>query len=183
MTFKFASICLVAALMACAPAMAQQHGAPAPAAAANPYTPYEFLIGDWESNEQMGAFVQRFSWGPRNSYIRYATSLLGANGAPEHLHFEGIAIYNGANHNLDFLVVVEPGSYGQEQGTIHAEPDGTIVREVTLTNSDGRVEHFRQTYRATGANTAITTLMRQAADGSWSPNFPGSENIVMRRRS
>lgn len=170
------------ALTACAPVLAQQQHAPAPAAA-NPYAPYAFLIGEWESDEQMGAFVQRFRWGPNNSYIQFSISLTGAPGVAEHLHFEGIAIYNGANRNLDFLVAIEPGSFGQEHGTLHIEPDGLVVREVTLVSANGRTEHFRQTFRSTGANTAATSLVRQAADGSWAPNFPGSDNIAMRRRT
>jgi hypothetical protein len=70
-----------------------------------------------------------------------------------------------------------------EKGTLHAEPDGSLVRETTAVEGDGTINHFRQTFRRTGANTAVTTLMRQNADGTWAPNFAGADNLVMTRRT
>ena len=89
-------------------------------------------------------------------------------------------VWNGQTKGLDYIVVSEPGSGAQESGTFHIEPDGAVVREVKLTRPDGRTQNFRQTFRRTGANSAVTTLMRQTAAG-WEPNFPGSEKIEMSR--
>lgn len=55
-------------LLAIAPAHAQQ--APAAARAAdNPFAPYEFLIGEWDTGDGV---VQRFRWGPEHAYILYS---------------------------------------------------------------------------------------------------------------
>lgn len=180
-TVLAAALAFSLGLAAAEPALAQPQYAAAPTVS-SPYAPYAFLIGEWESSEQMGSFVQQFRWGPNNSYIQLTTSLMGAPGAAEHLHFEGIAVYNAANNNLDFLVVVEPGSFGQEHGTLHVDPGGLVIREIMLVSANGRTERFRQTFRSTGVDTAVTSLMRQAADGSWAPNFPGSDVVDMRRR-
>lgn len=167
-----ASLALVAASAVEAPAQAQTPTAPAE----SPYAPYAFLIGEWRSDQ----IIQRFTWGPSNSYITYSTSLL-APGGGEHLHFEGILVFNAASQRLDYLFVVEPGTRGQEQGEVYVGDDGTIVRDVALTDGRGQVSHFRQTFRANGPNSAVTSLMRQSTDGSWAPNFPGSEALTMTR--
>jgi hypothetical protein len=158
-------------------------GAPAYAqdAQTDPYAPYTALIGEWDTGVG-GNIVQRFSWGPEHAYVLYSTSTIDTGGA-EHLHFEGIFLYNAAHRNMDFLVAVEPGSLGQEQGTLHVESDGSIAREVTLTNATGQVSHFRQTFRFRDGAVAETGLMRQSADGGWAPNFPGSDHLPMRRRA
>jgi hypothetical protein len=49
-----------------------------------------------------------------------------------------------------------------------------------MTDRNGRVEQFRQTFRRTGPDSAVTSLMRRTASG-WEPNFPGSDRIEMRR--
>lgn len=154
----------------------------APAVSANPYRAYEFLIGDWYTrpNGAQGPSIhQRFEWGPNRSYIRYAT-LMAEPGKPEAVHFEGMLVWRGATETLDFLIVVEPGSGDQEQGTVHVEADGSIIRDVLLTRADGQTSRFRQTFRSTGRDTAVTTLMRQTTTG-WVPTFPGSDNLQMSR--
>ena len=90
--------------------------------------------------------------------------------------------FNGKGKDLDFLFVHEPGTLNQEQGTVHVEEDGSIVRETTAISGDGTVTHFRQTWRQTGPNAAVTSLMRQKADGTWEPNFPGADKLEMTRR-
>ena len=123
---------------------------------------------------------QNFRWGPARSYIFYST-YTAHPGQPERLHFEGIMVWNGRSGALDYVFAIEPGSGGQEKGSIRAEPDGTIVREVELTAANGNVGQFRQTFRRTGADAAMTSLMRRTDDG-WQPNFPGSDRIAMTRR-
>jgi hypothetical protein len=142
------------------------------------YAPYARLIGLWETNG--GQIVQRFSWGPGRSYILYSTTTRGADGA-DHVHFEGIMRYNAQSRRLDFLIALEPGSLGQERGTVYAEPDGTIVREVELIGSNGVSSHFRQTFRLSSADAGETSLMRDNGQGGWTPNFPGSDHLAMRR--
>ena len=167
-----------------APTSSAQTRIEAPVDIANPYTAYAFLIGDWDSHPAGGADVsihQNFRWGTRRSYIYY-TTMTRENGRPEAIHFEGMFVWNGAHRNLDYVIVSEPGSGAQEQGTMHAEADGSIVRDVTMTRASGQVAHFRQTFRQTGSDTAVTSLMRQTATG-WEPNFPGSDHIVMTRRA
>ena len=185
-----AAMLLSLGAVVCGPALAQGARSPAPAMRvdapsiiANPYTAYEFLIGDWYSRPAGGpdiAIHQNFRWGTRQSSIFYTTST-SMNGSPEAVHFEGMLVWNGATHNLDYVVALEPGSGGQEKGTMHVEADGSVIRDVTMTGADGRVAHFRQTFRRTGPDTAMTSLMRQTATG-WEPNFPGSDNIAMTRR-
>jgi len=182
------TLAAIVAVALCGPARAQEARSPAPAMRveapaiiANPYGPYEFLIGDWYSQAAGGpAIHQNFRWGTRQSFIYYTTST-SMNGAPEAVHFEGMMVWNGQSRELDYVVALEPGSGGQERGTVHVEPDGSVVREVIMTGANGRVAHFRQTFRRTGPDTAMTSLMRQTATG-WEPNFPGSDNIVMTRR-
>ena len=176
------TLCSGAALAQSAPPAAQPARVEAPTMIANPYTAFEFLLGDWYTRPTEGpdmAIHQKFEWGPNKSYIRYST-LTAERGKPEALHFEGILVWNGATRKLDYLIVSEPGSGAQEQGTMHVEADGSIVRDVTLTRADGKISHFRQTFRSTGPNSAMTSLMRQTASG-WEPNFPGSDNLPMSR--
>lgn len=166
-----------------APPAAAQPQVEAPTTIANPYTAFEFLIGDWYTRPTGGpdiAIRQNFRWGTRQSYIYY-TTFTREGGRPEGIHFEGMLVWNGATRSLDYIVVSEPGSGAQEQGTMRAAPDGSVVREVTLTRADGQISHFRQTFRRTGPDSAVTSLMRQTATG-WEPNFPGSDNLVMTRR-
>ena len=155
----------------------------APTMIANPYTAYAYLIGDWDSRPAGGpdiAIHQNFRWGVRQGSIFYTTSTR-LNGSPEEVHFEGLMVWNGATHQVDYVIAHEPGSGNQESGSFHVEADGSIVREVRMTAANGQISHFRQTFRRTGPDTATTSLMRQTATG-WEPNFPGSDAIVMTRR-
>jgi hypothetical protein len=170
-------------------AAAQQPGAPsemrieAPKEIPNPYTAYDFLIGDWYSKPSGGPDLmihQNFRWGPKKSYIFYTTST-SVGSAPEEVHFEGMAVWNGRTKNLDYVITSEPGSGAQEQGTIHSEGDGSITREVVLTKPDGSTQQFRQRFWKTGADAAETSLMRKIKTG-WEPNFPGSDHIPMSRQ-
>jgi hypothetical protein len=150
---------------------------------ADPYRPYEFLIGDWVSTPAGGGAMtirQLFRWGPGRAYI-LATTFIRQGAGPEKVHFEGLMVWNGASRNLDFLFAVEPGSGAQERGIVRVEADGSLVREVVLTGADGRTADFRQTFRSTGSESAVTALMRRTADG-WAPSFPGSERLEMSRR-
>jgi hypothetical protein len=142
------------------------------------YAPYARLIGAWESNG--GQIVQRFSWGPGHGYILYSTTTSGADGA-DHIHFEGILVYNAQTQNLDFLIALEPGTLGQERGVVRVEPDGAIVRDVELIRPNAASNRFRQTFRLTSADVGETSLMRDDGQGGWTPNFPGSDRLAMRR--
>ena len=143
------------------------------------YAPYEFLIGDWTSNTGGTVLRQSFSWGPNRSYIRYSTYLKSST-APEKMHFDGIMVWNGKSKLLDFVFAIEPGSGIQEKGTVSAQPDGSLIREVELTGKHGSVSHFRQTFRSTGPKAAVTSVMRRTEAG-WEPNFPGADRIEMLR--
>jgi hypothetical protein len=156
--------------------------ADAPVSTPEPYRAFEKLIGDWDTGPASGrpAFVQRFSWGPNRSYIWSRTSLFRPDGS-EHLHFEGLMVWNAATRGLDFLFVVEPASLAQERGTMQVSSDGGIVRDVVLTGSDGKEGRFRHTIRLNGADTGTTSLMRQTSTG-WEPSFPGADNLHMTRR-
>ena len=83
----------------------------------------------------------------------------------------------------------------QEQGTFSIAADGTVVREVTGIFSEGvtpigeprvgaagATGHFRETYKSENANTLITSVMRETKQG-WVATFPGSERMVMTRRT
>lgn len=170
-----------------APATAQQPAAPpqmqidAPVKIANPYTAYEFLIGDWYTKPSGGPDLrihQQFAWGTDHGSIKYTTfTTVGA--APETVHFEGLLVWNGATKALDYVITVEPGSGGQEKGTVRAEPDGAIVRDVLLTRADGKTGQFQQRFwREQGA---VFTSLRRKTDTGWEPNFPGSERLAMSR--
>lgn len=169
-------------------AVAQQAAPPpqmrieAPAKIANPYGAYEFLIGDWYSKPSGGPDVtihQNFKWGINKSYIFY-TTLTRERGKPEGVHFEGMLVWNGATKGLDYVIVSEPGSGAQEQGTLRVDPDGAVVRDVTMITAAGRTQTFQQRFWKTGTDSVMTSLMRKT-DKGWEPNFPGSEKIAMSR--
>jgi len=145
-----------------------------------PYAPYEFLIGDWASRLESDkmSIRQQFKWGPDRSYITYATYMT-PDGHPEELHFEGMMVWNGKSKALDFLFAVAPGSGVEEKGTITAQRDGSIVRDVELTDAAGKGGRFRQTFRNAADGTVVTSVMRQTAKG-WETSPPGE--IVMTRR-
>jgi hypothetical protein len=157
----------------------QTQAAAGQAHAPDPYAPYVFLIGEWESS---GGIRQSLRWGPEKSYIWYGVYTRAEGAGKEELHQEGLMTFNGRDKDLDFLFVHDPGSFNQEQGTVHVEADGVVVRETTAISGDGTVNHFRQTWRQTGPSTAVTSVMRQNPDGSWTPTFPGSDKLEMTRR-
>jgi len=161
------------------------------------YAPYALLIGEWSIVTADGApvGVSRFTWGPGNSYIWFATSIL-SNGRDEP-HFEGILVWNGVNRNLDMLISVDlAGGRVQEQGTLFVAPDGTIVREHAAIYSEGQLlptgasnrvgpqgatVNFRQTFQNASSDRITTRLTRQDPSG-WVPTFPGADNLTMIRR-
>ena len=162
------------------------------------YAQYEALIGIWDVTARDGGpsfAVQRFTWGPGHSYIWYAGSFMGRDGKEEP-HFEGMLVWNGVHKNLDMLLTMDLKSgRAQEQGSFSVAPDGTIVREITGVFSegvtpmgegkvgpDGMSKHFRQTYKPDGADRFLTSVMRETNEGSWVATFPGSENLIMKRR-
>jgi hypothetical protein len=165
--------------------------------AKSPYFPYEFLIGRWDiAPESGGPSVARatFRWGPGSSYIWYAGSLLV--GGVERPHFEGLLVWNGVRKNLDMLLALDlEGGRIQEQGRVFVEKGGTVVREITATYSEGTrpigqpaagpggtTARFRQTFRKIGPDRISTQVMRQSGSG-WVATFPGSDRLVMTRRS
>ena len=156
---------------------AAAHDAPLSRAVAAANAPIDWLIGDWRSLSGGNRLRQSISWGPHRSYIKFST-YMQQPGKAEALHFEGIAIWNGKSKAFDYLFAVEPGSGAQEKGTIRAQADGSIVRQVELTGTDGKTGQFRQLFRSTGQGRAVTALMRKTVTG-WEPTFPGSEEIEM----
>ena len=157
-----------------------------PARTDNPYAPYAFLIGDWDTvpkdTSMVAAIRQTLHWGPQNTYIGYSAYTRAPGETQDRLHAEGVMTYNAQHKNLDFLFAHEPGTFGEEQGTLHIEPDGSVVRESTEVEGDGSLSHARQIFRPTGANTIVTSLLQQRPDGAWTPAFPGSDNLLMTRR-
>jgi hypothetical protein len=163
----------------------------------SPYAPYEFLIGRWDiAPEPGGPPVARasFRWGRGNSYIWYAGSLL-VEGA-ERPHFEGLLVWNGVRKDLDMLLTLDlEGGRVQEQGRVFVEKGGIVVREITATYSEGArpigqpvagpagaTARFRQTFRKIGPDRISTQVMRESGCG-WVATFPGSDRLVMTRRS
>ncbi len=175
------SIMLVGlALVAAGSGVAAARPAPARALPGFDHLAYEWLLGDWFSKNGGTTIRQSLTLGPNKAFVTYST-YLGAAGQEERLHFEGLMVWNGKSKAFDYLFAVEPGSGSQERGTVRAQPDGSIVREVELTAADGAVSQFRQTFRKTGPRSAETSLMRKTA-ADWEPNFPGSDRIEMKRR-
>jgi hypothetical protein len=163
----------------------------------SPFAPYAFLIGEWNVSPESGGppgLVLRFKWGPNQSYIWTSASLL-ANGHEEP-HFEGMLVWNGVRKNLDMLLVLDLNSgLAAEQGRVYVEPDGTVVRDITGVFSEGVASigrtkvgpegatgRFRQTFKMTRPDTVLTSVMRESA-GGWVATFPGSDHLVMTRRT
>jgi hypothetical protein len=181
-----AALCTIAA----APALGR------PTADQAQYAPYRFLIGEWNVSSEKGGppvGVFRFRWGPNQTYIWYAMSLL-VNGKEEP-HFEGMLMWNGVHKNLDMLVALDL-QYGlsEETGSVSVQADGTVVRETTATYSegtqpmgspvvgaDGATGHFRQTFKAVADDKILTRVLHKTKDG-WTATFPGSDHLVMTRR-
>ncbi len=147
------------------------------------YEPYAFLIGEWDLRgpDPSQRLIERFRWGPRQAYLWFSASFIQPDGS-EHLHFEGPAIWNAQTGRLDYLFAVEPGSSSQERGDIRIDTEGSIIREVVLTDANGNQGVFRQTIRPEGAHRARVTVMRQTPTG-WTPTFPGGDQLVMTRRA
>jgi hypothetical protein len=164
----------------------------------SPYAPFEFLIGEWNVGPAGGqpAAVARFRWGSAKTYIWYSGALLVSG--KEQPTFEGLLVWNGVRKNLDMLLVLEPASSNliQEQGTMRLEPDGTVVRDITVYYSQGNAvpprweqaagpagatAQFRQTFKRTGPGSISTSVTLKTADG-WIPSFPGSDKLVMTRQ-
>jgi hypothetical protein len=163
---------------------------------AKPYAPFQFLIGEWTVSAEGGGpamGIARFRWGPNQSYI-WCSSSFFVDGT-ERPHFEGLLMWNGVHKNLDMLIAMDlEHGLVQETGVISVDPDGTVVREITASYSegthpigqpvvgpDGATARFRQTYRQTGADKILTRVMRQAGK-EWVATFPGSDRLVMTRR-
>src|SRR5215216_3402915 len=143
--FKSIAMTTVLGILATS-AAAQEQRPPAAPAAESPYAPYDWLIGDWYAQAGPGMIRERITYGPSRAYVQYSTFTASAADGPQHLHFEGIALWNGKTKMLDYLFAVEPGSGVQENGTIRAEADGSIVREVEFIDAKGGVGTFRQTF-------------------------------------
>lgn len=144
-----------------------------------PFTLLEPLIGDWDVGPESGgtSFVERFSWGPNRGYVRFSASLITQTGG-EHLHLDGVILWNAATRRFDYLLAVEPGSLTQERGEIFSNDSGEIIREVFLTGADGSNGIFRQTFRPLEGGKFSISLLRKTGD-SWSATFPGSDRLLM----
>ena len=169
---------LALTLAALSPAHVQQRPL---AVRTDPFAAFDWLIGDWYAKAGPGLLREQISYGPGRGYIKFSVFTAPNDSAAQHLHFEGMALWNGKTKRLDYLFAVEPGSGVQESGTFRAEADGSIVREVDLIDAKGNGATFRQTFQRTGADRAVTTLHRRTANG-WEPTFPGSEKIGLKRR-
>jgi hypothetical protein len=163
----------------------------------NLYAPYEFLIGEWDVRSETDgtpAAVARVRWGPNRSYIWYSVALI-ADGREEP-HLEGMLIWNGVHKNLDMLFTIDlRDGRSQEQGTMSVAQDGSLVREINAVHSagvpttsgkavgpEGATRHFRQTYKQVGPDKIQTSVMRET-DHGWVASFPGSDKMIMTRRS
>jgi hypothetical protein len=148
---------------------------------AKPYAPYEFLIGNWFSKipGQPLTIRQQFSWGPDKAYIIYST-YMALPGKPEQLHFEGMMVWNGKSKALDFLFAVQPPSGAEEKGTVSLQHDGSVLREVEMTDSGGKSERYRQTFRKGDGGKVVTNMAEQTAQG-WQVQPPG--DLVMERHA
>jgi hypothetical protein len=174
---------------------AQHAPASATTAAATPYAPYEFLVGDWDvgAEGQPPSLVMRLRWGGTlRGYLFYSTSLLRPDGEEE-LHFEGMLIWNALAQHLEMLLTLDPvNGTTLEKGRMFVQPDGVVVREISaigpqaVRGPDGKptagAASFRQTFKQIDHDTVRTEVMRQTADG-WGPTFPGSDKLVMKRRA
>jgi hypothetical protein len=158
---------------------------------------FEILVGEWDvraTDDGPVAAIIRVRWGPNHSYLWYASSLLFGGG--EEPHLEGILVWNAIHKNLDMLFSMDLRSGKvQEQGTMSVEADGTIVREITAIygegaramgmppiGPEGATAQFRETYKKASADKILTSAMRKTETG-WVATFPGSDHLVMTRRS
>lgn len=163
----------------------------------NQFGPYEFLIGEWDvkaTDDGPPAAIIRVRWGPNHSYIWYASSLIFDG--REEPHLEGILVWNAVRKNLDMLFSMDLRSGRvQEQGTMSVDADGTIVRDITavygegargfglpVAGPEGATKHFRETYKKVSPDKVLTSAMRKDENG-WVATFPGSDHLIMTRRS
>ncbi len=163
------------------------------------YEPYAFLIGEWDVSVEgrLPAAVSRMLWGPMKTYIRYSGALL-VNGK-ESPNFEGILVWNGVRRTLDMLLVLDLTTQQlvQEQGSISLQPDGSVVREITVYYAEGTLTppdwtktagpagataRFRHTFKQVSPGRIRASVLRQA-EGHWVPSFPGGDNLIMVKRS
>jgi len=173
------------------------HPGAASASAPGVYAPYAFLVGEWNLVAESGGPAlgrATLRWGPERSYIWYASSFLDDGKLVP--HFEGILVWNGVRKDLDMLISMDlHGGRVQERGSVSVEPDGSVVRDITATYSEGArpiglptagpegaTAHFRQTFRAAGPNRVLTAALREEG-GAWVPTFPGSDHLAMERRA
>ena len=179
------------------PATAQHASPPAASARqANPYDAYASLIGEWDvaPEGQPTQMVEHFAWAANRSYITFGASTI-SNGT-ETPHFEGVLMWDGVDHRLNMLVMLDlsPAARVTEKGYFYRDENGVFVREITASYSEGTpmatggqvawagaTGHFRQTFTVLGPDRMRTRVMRQSADG-WAPTFPGSDNLIMTRR-
>ena len=163
----------------------------------NVYSPFEFLIGEWDiksADSDTVMAVQRVRWGPNRSYMWYSVALM--SDGREEPHLEGMLIWNGVHKNLDMLFAIDLQSgRSQEQGTMSVEKKGELVREITAVHSEGvptssgkavgpegATRQFRQTYKRLNTDKIETSVMRKTDQG-WVASFPGSDKWMMTRRS
>ena len=184
------------ALLAAVAPSAYAHPALPPSTATSLYAPYAFLIGDWDVTpaSERSRLVITFRWGPNQSYIWFAAHTL--DDGHEAPHFEGMLMWNGTRGDLDMLVALDMnGGRMQEQGTMHAETDGSVVRDITAVYAagvalagggqagpKGATAHFRQTFRALAPDRIETAALRDN-NGTWVATFPGSDHLLMTRRA
>ena len=170
--------------------------APAVAPSASPYAPYAFLVGQWDVAPEAGGPPlggALFRWGPKESYIWWTETI--AAGGREVPHFEGLLMWNGVQKNLDVLIALDlEGGRVQEKGVLRVEPDGSLVRDIVASYSEGvrpmgqpvagpagATARFRQIFRPDGPDRVKTQVLRESKDG-WVATFPGSDRLVMTRR-
>ena len=186
-----------AAAWASPPSRPAEHAPPGSVSRPSVYAAYAFLIGDWDLAAESGGPAMgeaTLRWGPNRSYIWYASSFReGDRLVP---HFEGLLVWNGVRKDLDMLIAMDlNGGRVQERGSVSTESDGTVVRDITATYSEGvqplglpvagpegTSAHFRQTFRADGPHRVLTSALREEG-GKWVPTFPGSDHLVMARRA
>jgi hypothetical protein len=183
----------LAGILYIARASAQHGPAESARATVDVYSPYEPLIGDWDVSVpgKDPFMVMHFKWGgTHRGYIFYNASLL-RDGAEE-THFEGLLIWNALKKNLDMLLTLDPeNGQTQESGSFYVTSDGTFVRQIfavgpqSVRGPDGKPAAgsamFRQTFKVTGPGEMKTVVLRDTLNG-WVPTFPGSDNLVMKRK-
>jgi hypothetical protein len=175
----------------------RQHAADTDDRSKDVFGPYGFLIGEWDvrsTDSGPVVAVQRVRWGPNRSYIWYAVSLISEG--REEPPLEGLLVWNGARKKLDMLFVVDLKSgLVQEQGVMSPTSDGGLVRDIIAVYSagtgpmgsppmgqNGGTTHFRQSYTKVHSDKIATSVMRET-DHGWVASFPGSDHLVMTRRS